>query len=1034
MNAVAAATVALLAASPFIQGDQEAPAAVRLEPGKPVARPLARGEVHRYRIDLSAGAYLRATVESRGMGVMATLSRPDGSALMVIDAARGAPGPQPLVAVAPAAGAYSLDVRALEKDAVPGEYHVVIEEIRAAGAQEQGLVEAEALFADAQRAQEEGTAASLAVAVDRYRKAQAIWRQAGVRWREARAALELAEIHEALSQNEEALEDARQVLAVADLLGAARLRGRALNTRGSVEYSLGEPAAAESFREALGIWARFDDAEAESDTLNNLAIIYRDRGEEQKALDHYLKALALRRAAGDKPREAMSLHNVGVFYADLNEPERAREYLEQALALVRASKDSSGQGATLLELGLVYSDLGERQKAIDTAREAIRVTHEAGNRRWEARALVRAGRVYDAAGARDTAAEHYRRALDLSRAIPDAQGECDVLRAIGRRELAAGHSQPALEAFRQALSITQSLGDRSRTMRVLNEVAGAERATGDDTAARQHSEAALALTESVRGSLPNHQLRGSMLAWAQTLYDFHIDLLMQIHRRDQDRTLVAAALETNERSHARGFLELLAESGHGLGRCTDPALGERDRELEKRLDAAAERQVRAQPGGREDGEALSREIQNLTREHDLVEAQIRAGCPSSVAVLQAQPLTVAEIQDQVLDDRTMLLEYHLGAERSYLWAVTRESVKVYDLPKASEIEAMARRWHDLLSAAPATGMGGDDGARKEAAALSATLLAPAADQLGERRLLTVADGALQYIPFAALPSPGKPDTPLVVDHEVVSAPSASFVSVLRRHLAGRLPAKKTLAVLADPVFDAGDERVVSGVRKVAAAGVAPAEGPARDLTRAARDVGLGDGAIARLPFTRREARAILALVPAEQRMEALDFAASRDTASSPELAQYRYVHFATHGFADSAHPELSGIVLSLVDREGRERSGFLPASQVFNLKIPADLVVLSGCRTALGKEIRGEGLLGLTRAFMSAGAGRVVASLWKVDDAATAELMKTMYERILRDGQPPAQALRSAQVAMWQSRRWSAPYFWAAFVIQGEWN
>jgi CHAT domain-containing protein len=123
-----------------------------------------------------------------------------------------------------------------------------------------------------------------------------------------------------------------------------------------------------------------------------------------------------------------------------------------------------------------------------------------------------------------------------------------------------------------------------------------------------------------------------------------------------------------------------------------------------------------------------------------------------------------------------------------------------------------------------------------------------------------------------------------------------------------------------------------------------------------------------------------------------------------------------------------------VDAQGREQSGFLPASQVFNLKLPAELVVLSGCRTALGKEIKGEGLLGLTRAFMSAGAGRVVASLWKVDDAATAELMKTMYERILRDGQRPAQALRSAQIAMWQARRWNAPYYWAAFVIQGEWN
>jgi CHAT domain-containing protein/tetratricopeptide (TPR) repeat protein len=1034
MKAIAAATVALLAASPFIRGDQEAPAAMLLEPGKPVARSLARGEVHRYRIDASAGAYLRVTVASRGIGVAATLSRPDGAALTGVDVVPGRPEAEALVAIAVVAGAYALNVRPLEKDPAPGEYQLVVEDARPARAEEQPFVEAEGLFADAQRAQQEGTAASLAVAVDRHRKAQAIWRRAGAYRREAGAGLELAAIHEALSQNQEALEDVRQLLAVADRLASGRLRGRALNTRGSVEYSLGEPTAAASLREALGIWARLDDAEAESDTLNSLAIIHRDRGEEQKALEHYLKALALTHATGDKAREAMSLHNVGVFYGDLNEPQRAREYFEQALALVRAAKDTSGQGATLLELGLVYSDLGETKKAIDTALEAVRVTHDSGNRRWEVRALVRAGRVYDAAGARDSADEYLRRALDLSRAIPDRQGECDVLRAIGRRELAAGRAQAALEALRQALSITQSLGDQSRTMRVLNQVAGAERATGNDAAALQHSEAALALTESLRGSLPNHQLRGSMLAWAQAMYDFHIDLLMQMHHREPSPARVAAALEASERSRARSFLELVSEAGTGPGPAADPALGERDRDLEKRLSGAAERQMRALAGPHTaaQAEAISAEIRDVTREHDLVEAQMRAARPRSAAFQQAQPLTLAEIQQQVLDDRTILLEYHFGAERSHLWAVSRESVKVYDLPKASEIETIARRWHDLLSAGPAAG--GEDEARTQAAALSAMLIAPAADQLRDRRLLIVADGALQYIPFAALPSPGKADTPLVVDHEVVSVPSASFVAVLRRHLAGRAPAKKTLAVLADPVFDSGDERVASGGGKVAAAVLAATDPPAHDLTRAARDVGLRGGAISRLPFTRREAKAILSLVPAGQRMEALDFAASQETASSPELAQYRYVHFATHGFADSAHPELSGIVLSLVDREGRERSGFLPASQVFNLKIPADLVVLSGCRTALGKEIRGEGLLGLTRAFMSAGAARVVASLWKVDDAATAELMKSMYERILHDGERPAQALRSAQVAMWRDRRWSAPYFWAAFVIQGEWN
>jgi CHAT domain-containing protein len=655
--------------------------------------------------------------------------------------------------------------------------------------------------------------------------------------------------------------------------------------------------------------------------------------------------------------------------------------------------------------------------------------------------------VYEAAGDRENAIEHYRLARDLYRAIADPQGESDTLSLIGRWHLASNQPAEALEVLRQSLAKAQAMGDRQRTMVALYWVATAERGVGELAAARAHSEGAIALSESLRGSLPDHQLRGSMLASAQRYFDFHIDLLMEMNRRQPDPALVTAALEANERSRARSLLELLTESGRDLRRDIDPALRMRDLDLEKRLDAAAERQVRvlAAARNREEAAAISNEIQNVTREHDLVEAQIRAGRPEAAAFLQPQPLTLAEIQNDVLDDQTLLLEYHIGAERSHVWAVTRETVSAYELPKGAEIEAAARRWHELLNGGPPTDAAGavptrdavyDEPLRRQALALSATLIAPVAGQLRDRRLLIVADGALQYIPFAALPAPGRADAaPLIVDHEVVSAPSASLVAVLRRQLAGRSPAKKTLAVLADPVFDAEDERVGPRGPKVTATTAAPAaESRVREITRAASGVGLRDGAISRLPFTRREADAILALVPAGERMQALDFAASRATATSAELAQYRYVHFATHGFANSEHPELSGIVLSLVDAQGREQSGFLSPSQVFNLKLPAELVVLSGCRTALGKEIKGEGLLGLTRALMSAGAGRVVASLWKVDDAATAELMKTMYERILRDRQRPAQALRSAQIAMWQTRRWSAPYYWAAFVIQGEWK
>ena len=327
------------------------------------------------------------------------------------------------------------------------------------------------------------------------------------------------------------------------------------------------------------------------------------------------------------------------------------------------------------------------------------------------------------------------------------------------------------------------------------------------------------------------------------------------------------------------------------------------------------------------------------------------------------------------------------------------------------------------------------------------MLGPVSGQLSNRRLLIVSDGALQYLPFAALPTPNlrgsSPYEPLAVNHEVISLPSASTLAVLRRQIAKHKPASKTIAVLADPVFDKDDKRVRNSLARNKAIQSDAMTAQARraaaisrsEIQRSASESGLdGEGlSIVRLPFTRREADAITALVPAASRKEDLDFAASLANATSADLSQYRIVHFATHGFLNSQHPELSGIVLSLVDDNGREQNGFLRAHEIYNLTLPAELIVLSGCRTGLGKEIRGEGLIGLTRAFMHAGAARVLVSLWDIHDEATAELMTRFYTRLLgRDKLSPAAALRAAQVSMAHNKRWSSPYYWAGFTLQGE--
>ena len=238
-----------------------------------------------------------------------------------------------------------------------------------------------------------------------------------------------------------------------------------------------------------------------------------------------------------------------------------------------------------------------------------------------------------------------------------------------------------------------------------------------------------------------------------------------------------------------------------------------------------------------------------------------------------------------------------------------------------------------------------------------------------------------------------------------------------------------VAVLADPVFSNNDPRVAAA--RLGRPAPIEKDIPAVAL-RSGADSGL-DG-LRRLRFSRQEADAIARLAGTDGKLEAVDFAANRKLATSDELGQYRVVHFATHGIVNNSHPELSGIVLSLVDEKGQPQNGFLRLYDLYNLKLSADLVVLSACQTALGKEIRGEGLVGLTRGFMYAGAPRVIASLWQIDDRASAEFMKRFYEAMLGQNLRPSAALRAAQVSMSQDPRWHEPHYWAAFTLQGEWK
>ncbi len=541
-----------------------------------------------------------------------------------------------------------------------------------------------------------------------------------------------------------------------------------------------------------------------------------------------------------------------------------------------------------------------------------------------------------------------------------------------------------------------------------------------------------------------------------------------------DRSLTAEAFTINERSRSRSLLDLLSETGADISQGVAPELLRRKEQNLARQQAIAQQLSGVALAGeprKQSVASLETELQSLTTEFDNLENQIRSTSPRYASLVHNQPLTLPQIQQQVLDDRTALLEYCLGEQNSYLWVVQRSGVQLFRLAPRSRIEKLATEFRgQLIPPKLQRRIAGIDIVDDEqrglgvvgpsenvpayvaaSNALYRAVLEPAASSIGDKRLLVVADGALNYIPFEALvkSSAGADYTSLdylVKTNEVVYTPSASVIGALQQQ-SGRNPTTiggnptvregaKRILLVADPVFNTNDPRLRGAY---ATQSTGPTRGLDLGLESAVNDVTGQQSSglqLARLSGTRTEAEEIakIARTGGNQTDTWLDLHASEDDLRSRDISNYRIVHVATHGLLDAERPQFTGVVLSLVGNKMND--GFLRTDEVFNLKLGSPLVMLSACDTGLGKEKRGEGVMGLTRAFMYAGAPTVGVSLWSVADKSTAELMTDFYGRLLsaRNPESPATAMRDAQLAMIAGRKYSAPFYWAPFILVGEWR
>jgi CHAT domain-containing protein/tetratricopeptide (TPR) repeat protein len=1122
-----------------------------LAPGAPVEREMSGARRHLYQITLEAGQCLKIIAEQRGADISLTLNGPsgspsgspsdspsdrhDGEQLATAENNRGDKGVEWLLWQAQAPGNYLLEINSRENSG--GSYRLSVEIFAPQG----DALLAFQSYLEAGRLANQKKPELIEQSLRLQEESLAAWKRLNDPQMEALMTLMVAK-NIIPRDGKKALAYYQRTIPIFQSLGMKAEEARALMATGLMLIDLGAHRDSIGYLEQALSLAEYFRPSVVRMIVGALTSSYFSIGESQKALEWRLKSLADSRAANDKSNVLFALLTLSEQHLLTGESAKSLECVNEGLLLVHELmlngpaaeqprlKDNK---ASLLDvMGNIHQLAGDNEKAAEILRQSIDLHREAGNEDYAAKSATDLGDVYLNLGRPELALDLYNQALAEFQKASIIDGEARALAMIGKAYLQLGDYRRAIEALTRALAIiranglrseewaatlnladvSERIGDEQKAAALLDEtlslsrkmgapegeaealtrLARLARKKGDFNQARQFFEASLRVSEEKRFRVGPHPLKDSFRASLQGYYEEFTELLMQSHEANPQAGNDRIAFETSERARARGLLDLLAESRAEIRQGVDPAMLEKRRAFQQRLNAKdmAWRQSLNNRKAADQTEALAKEIDSLTADLQLVELQIREASPRYAALVRPQPLSATEVQ-QTLDENTVLLEYALGDKQSWLWAVTRNSINGHKLPPRAEINAAARIVYELLTARQPKKDPTEEERLKRiaeadaklqagAATLSRMLLGPISAQLRQewkgKRLAIVASGALEYVPFAALPQPEsgrageresgrqgdkaterqgdrgislRPVAPsprrpvaLIADHEIVNLPSASALALIRKEGAGRQMATKTLAALADPVFEANDPRLAAARKKASSNGLIASVRSAEsapspsllppELARSARS--FHRDSFSRLIFSNEEAEFITGLTPKGSTLKATGFEANRQLAASGELGQYRIVHFATHGLINSEHPELSGLVLSLVDENGKPQDGFLRMGEIFNLEMPADLVVLSACQTALGKEVKGEGLVGLTRGFMHAGAQRVVASLWQVDDLATAELMKHFYRGMLKENLRPAAALRAAQIEMSKSSRWSSPYYWAGFIIQGEWK
>jgi tetratricopeptide (TPR) repeat protein len=835
-----------------------------------------------------------------------------------------------------------------------------------------------------------------------------------------------------LETNDEAAgSDLRAALTAARENGDRLTVARVLRCQAWIEEDQGHLAqAGQLMQNAEEQFHSVGDESDSVDAISDLATIEGMTGDHYAALLTHSRVADVIYESGRSRNFAYVLDNIATDYAELNRDRDAVVYFEKAQDIFTGIHHLSGQMTTLGQLCMAELRLNHFQQALTQCQRALSLSHLVLDPKRRAIAEWRLAKVEARMGRFTGALAEFKDAVSTSEAVHDCRFASRALIDLAELLGKMGDEEAEWKAYDRALTASLSAEDSGAVMEAQFHIAAYYRAHRQFDDAKRELDGLLRSIEEQRVRVGNDELRASFFAMVRKSYALYVDVLMQEFDNRRSEALLDQALEMSEAGRGRTLMDSAYELDGSPEARSDSRDDGKISQLRAAIDQAYDERLKLMLAGTS-SPALRQNTANLRQwinEYDRLSDMRKHR--SQPARLADGPMAAAEIREATRASGSVFFEYALGSTQSYLWIIHDGVVESHKLPDEAQISSIVTKWRVLVSSR----------ARREANSFAEYLkrvdasdreLPQVASQLScvlfgdflkpeMKRVAIAADGALQGLSFAALPTNGcssVPGSPVVREHEIISVPSISVVTRLKHN---GLPASfnRDLAILADPVFDGDDPRIArveSGTSQSRALGVIPNH--SNSVL-----------ALPRLIATRQEAASITSLFPPERVMLAMDFDASLKTLLSEEIGGFRIVHVATHGTADLSAPEMSGLVFSLFDPQGRPVHGFLTAHELSELKLHSELVVLSSCNSGIGEEVNGEGSRSVAYSFLHAGARNVISTLWNVDDDVSGQLMVGFYQQLLKNA-PPSEALRRAQLEILARARTSHPFYWAGFVI-----